>query len=82
MPGEADGVRKPKRKVAFRARLTETLYALLPVPLVRMKAQPRRELNACGETSSHENTYTGVTMRGMGDLPLLDGAQKNEILGF
>ena len=75
-------VRFPKRKVAFRSKLQEILYTQLPVPVVRMKSKPRTELNACGETSTHCATYTGVPMRLMTDLPLLEIAQKNQIVGF
>ena len=73
--------RFPKRKVAFGGVNRETMHACLPTCRTNMKAQPRDSFKLCGEKSTHELTYSGVSVKTLVELPRLSSSDKQQITG-
>ena len=48
------------RNVSFAASNRETIYVALPVPRTNLTKEDRDHFNACGETSTHYTSYSGV----------------------
>ena len=48
------------RNVSFAASNRETIYVALPVARTSVAKEDREQFNACGETSTHYTSYSGV----------------------
>ena len=73
--------REPKRKVAFSDACRESVLVGLPVPKTVIKAKPRPCFAACGEASTHSQTYSNVPKRSVESLPRLQKAEKEAMIG-
>ena len=80
MPSKAD-IRFPRRKVYGALSNVETVVGVLPVSRVRMKTRQRENFSACGETCTHTRTYSGVSWRGLADLPRMQLNVKEGLTG-
>lgn len=73
--------REPKRKVAFSDTCRESVLVGLPVPKTVIKAKPRPCFTACGEVSTHSQTYSAVPKRSLETLPRLQKEEKQTMIG-
>jgi len=53
----------------------------LPVPKTVIKAKPRPCFTACGEVSTHSQTYSAVPKRSLESWPRLQKAEKEAMIG-
>ena len=73
--------REPKRKLAFSDKCCESVLVGLPVPKTVLKAKPRPCFTACGEVSTHSQTYSAVPKRSVDSLPRLQKEEKKAMIG-
>ena len=73
--------REPKRKLAFSDTCRESVLVGLPVPKTVLKAKPRPCFTACGEVSTHSQTYSAVPKRSVDTLPRLQKEEKQAMIG-
>jgi hypothetical protein len=69
------------RKVFSGFQSREAVIGVLPVARIRMVSKPREHFSACGEKSTHSNSYTNVPLRPFQSLPRLSVPDKESILG-
>ena len=79
-PSKAD-IRFPRRKVYGALSNVETVVGALPVSRVRMRKRVRETFSACGETCTHTRTDSGVSWRGLADLPRMQLNVKEGLTG-
>ena len=53
----------------------------MPVTKIVLKSKPRSTFAACGEISTHSQTYSGVPKRGLATLPRLQPLEKQTMIG-
>lgn len=77
----ASSSRKTKEYVLGAAN-KETFYISLPVARNRLPTKERGDSNfaACGETTTHYSSYTGVPQRALRELPKMSAADKAKII--
>ena len=51
-----------------------------PVNRTKIKASKKEHFTACGEESTYQGTYSGVTFRSVSEIPLLSIEEKKNIL--
>jgi len=73
--------RAPGRRVAWGAVSTETAQLALPDSKVKLLCKERTAFTACGETSTHDPSFSGVAMRHFRDLPRVAAPEKASITG-
>ena len=65
--------RTPQRRLGWASNKSEKLFVCLPhVKRSALPANPRSDFNQCGEESSFETQYTGIAMRSLSELPMLN----------
>ena len=69
------------RKTVLSASLVETGAVVLPCAANKLHLQKREEHNACKESSTFHNTYSGVAVRKTAEIPLISRSEK-EAIGF
>ena len=70
------------RKIAWANTLRETGYVGFEQTRVRIKAKERSSVGgACGEASTHDTNYSGLTMRPWEELPKASRNLKQKALG-
>lgn len=69
------------RKTFLTANLLETGIVVLPCPANKLELKTREVHNACKESSTFHNTYTGVPIRPTAEIPLISRTEK-ETIGF
>ena len=79
--GPGNDPRDARRKVAFADNNREAVLVGLPVPKHVIKSKPRSTFGACGEVSTHSQTYSGVPKRKLVTLPRLQPLEKQAMLG-
>ena len=72
--------RFPKRKL-FAGFENEAIRGVLPVRKIHMTTKPREHYSACGESSTHNTSYTNVPVRQFTSLPRMSVTAKEEMLG-
>ena len=70
-----------QRRKVFAGFENESMRAVLPVHKIHMKSKPRTHYKACGESSTHHQSYTGVPVRQFQSLPRMSLPDKEGILG-
>ena len=80
-PHLVDDPRFPKRKVAFASANREMVSIALPERKTQFKAKPRSTFAMCGEKSTHDQTYSGVSVRSLGELPRLSEDDRRKLAG-
>ena len=80
LTGKAD-IRHAKRKVAFSDAWQEVLLAGLPLAKKRLRSKGRSTFAVCGETSTHNLTYSAVEPRRFDALPKLLPEEKERMVG-
>ena len=73
--------REAKRRVAFSDSNRECVMVGWPVPKTVLKAKPRPCFTACGEVSTHNQSYSGVAKRSLRTLPRLQPGEKQTMIG-
>jgi hypothetical protein len=68
------------RKTPFASATVETGCVLLPVQASRVQLQKREHSNACRESSTWHNTYSGATFRKTSEVPLIVSEEKAAVL--
>jgi hypothetical protein len=79
-PGNSD-MRFSKRKTFGSGMNRESIQAILPVPKLRFKPQPRNHLAGCGESTTHVMSYSNVAFRHVKGLPRMKLSDKEKITG-
>jgi hypothetical protein len=79
-PPSCKDPRFPKRKL-FAGFENETIRGVLPVHKIHMASKPREHYSACGESSTHNTSYTNVPVRRFTSLPRMSVTDKEEMLG-
>ena len=74
--------RFPHRKVFGALRNMETVVGTLPVSRVRMRTRSRATFSACGESSTHTMSYSGVHWRTLSSLPRMAIDVKDAVTGI
>ena len=74
--------RFPSRKVFGALPNVETVIGVLPVSRVRMRTRSRATFSACGESSTHTRSYSGVDWRTLSSLPRMALGVKDEVTGI
>ena len=69
------------RKVPLNARKVESITVRCPVQRTKIKATKKECFTACGEESTYQGTYTGVTFRPLSEMPLINSSEKAKLLG-
>jgi hypothetical protein len=67
------------RKVLFGSKNMEMGLVFAPAPRTRLKCKERTTFAACGESSTHEATYTGVAFRPLHALPRISPEDKVKV---
>ena len=70
-----------KRRKIFAGFENEAIRGVLPVHKIHMASKPRDHYSACGETSTHSMSYTGVPVRMFTSLPRMSLTDKERMLG-
>ena len=74
--------RNISRRMAYASNLRETMYLALPkIKRSGISIKSRVGFNKCGEESSHNLTYSGVTLRSIFEMPTLSIDLKKQIIG-
>ena len=73
--------RFPSRKVFGALSNMETAVGVLPVSRVRMRTRSRATFSACGESSTHTQSYSGVHWRTLASLPRMAIEVKEAVTG-
>ena len=68
------------RRVPLAARKVEICAVRFPVPKNRVKTAPRENFASCGEATTFQGSYTGVTFRSSQEIPLVNVAEKGKML--
>ena len=74
--------RFPSRKVFGALPNMETVVGSLPVSRVRMRTRSRATFSACGESSTHTMSYSGVHWRTLSSLPRMAIDVKEAVTGI
>ena len=74
--------RFPSRKVFGALPNMETVVGSLPVSRVRMRTRSRATFSACGESSTHTMSYSGVHWRTLPSLPRMAIDVKETVTGI
>ena len=69
------------RKLEFSNTNRECCLLYRPKLKKNSTAQPRSQYNQCGEESTHDNTFSGVKTRTLGECPKLTTKDKKAMLG-
>ena len=80
VPSKQADPRVPGRQTTFAANNREAAICSLPKK-TGLRVLQRAEFNSCGESSTSATTYTGIPMRHFRELPRMDAATKESILG-
>ena len=67
------------RKVALSATNREVFFVFTPWARTNLASKARESFCACGETSTHNSTYSGVPCRGLTQLPRMHRDEKMQI---
>ena len=68
------------RRVPFAARKVEAFAIRCPVQRSKIKASKKECFTACGEESTYQGTYSGVTFRSVSEIPLISADEKCRVL--
>ena len=77
-----DDLRFPSRKVYGAFSTLGTVVGVLPVSRVRLKTRARANFSACGETTTHTRSYSGVPWRSLSSLPRMTLNVKEGVTGI
>ena len=80
LPSKTD-IRFPSRKVYGGLSNVEAVVGELPVSRVRMKTRDCDNYSACGETSTHTRSYSGLPWRSLASLPRIALNVKEQLTG-
>ena len=69
------------RRTVLGSDSREVAHIGLPCARTKLKVQPRESMNACGESSTFNSTYSGIPLRQAAELPLIQVNSKKDILG-
>lgn len=69
------------RKVPLAAKKIETMTVLCPVQRSKIKCAKKEQFTACGEESTYQGTYSGVSYRSTSEIMLVPKGEKAAILG-
>ena len=67
------------RRLPLAARKIETAALRFPVARTRVKTCKKESFNSCGEATSFQPTYSGVSFRSVKELPLISLAEKQKV---
>ena len=67
------------RKVALASRNVERLHLYAPCARTQLTAKPRENFNVLGESSTHDITYSGITIRSRQAMPRITEEDKKII---
>ena len=68
------------RKVPLSAKKVESIAILCPVSRSKIKANKKEQVTACGEESTYQGTYSGVSYRSGAEIPLISPLEKSKVL--
>lgn len=68
------------RKVPLAACKVESAALRFPAQRSRFKTCKKENFTSCGEATTFQNTYSGVTFRPASELPLITSSEKSKIL--
>ena len=68
------------RKVPLSAKKVESIAILCPVSRSKIKANKKEQFTACGEESTYQGTYSGVSYRSGAEIPLISPLEKSKVL--
>ena len=68
------------RRVPLSARKVESIAIRCPVMRAKIKATKKESFTACGEESTYQGTYTGVTFRPLSEIPMISSAEKAKLM--
>ena len=63
-----------------RARKLESITIRFPVQRAKIRAEKKEAFTACGEASTYQGTYSGVSFRATSEIPLISKEEKAQVL--
>ena len=68
------------RRVPIAARKVETCAVRFPAQRTKIKTTKKENFTSCGEATTYQGTFSGVTFRPVAELPLINCEDKKKIL--
>ena len=69
------------RRLPLQSKKVETAAIRFPAQRSRVKISKKESFTSCGEATTFQNTYSGVTFRPASELPLIALGEKAKVLG-
>ena len=68
------------RRVPLAARKVETCALRFPAQRTKIRTTKKENFTSCGEATTYQGTFSGVTFRPVSELPLINADDKKKIL--
>ena len=67
------------RRVPLAARKVETCALRFPAQRTKIRTTKKENFTSCGEATTYQGTFSGVTFRPVSELPLINADDKKKI---
>eukprot|EP00435_Cladocopium_sp_Y103_P074779 s326_g51.t1 len=68
------------RRVPLAARKVETCALRFPAQRTKIRTTKKENFTSCGEATTYQGTFSGVTFRPVSELPLINSDDKKKVL--
>lgn len=68
------------RRVPLGSRKIESIAVRFPVSRAKVKTCKKENFTSCGEASTYQGTFSGVSFRACSELPLISPSEKAKVL--